>query len=305
MGSRTALCSLILVSGTTSSGQAVVQIYSDKDAVIGYHYSLNSENTNYNSADWYGALSQPGNLGGENNSRSLIHFDLSDFPPGSLIDEATLDLFGRGAVGLGDAASVGNIGANACYLEQITEFWEDNTVTWNTQPSVSPVNAVSLVQSTQLIQDYMNIEITAMVQAMINDPSQAQGILLRVQIEDPTRGLFFCGNAYANPAKRPRLNIKPHGHVSVPTYSRITELHLAPNPVALYDRSRLELPEDFRAGWISIVDPTGRSIQEIPVDDRSPQWLTVQPPALGRFLVILKDRNGVVLGYAVLVGLLE
>jgi hypothetical protein len=67
------ICLLISACVLNVGAQDIVSLYSDKDAVVGYHYMLNSENTNYNYADWFGALSQPGAMGGENHSRSWIY----------------------------------------------------------------------------------------------------------------------------------------------------------------------------------------------------------------------------------------
>jgi|GEM_PF-5526929 len=281
--------------------QGDATLYSDKDAVIGIHPDINSENTNYDYADWYGALSQPGSMGGENNSRALIYFDLGQYPPGTVIDEATMDLFGRGAVGLGDAAAVGNIGANSCWLEHVVQNWSDDAVTWNTQPSVTPMNAVLIPPSTQLIEDYVGLDVTAMVQAMINDPSQAHGFLIRTQIEDPTRGLFFCGNSYTNPDRRPRLNIKADSDISVFEFAQRPGLRLSPNPVLRNQPVHLTLPENMTCGSIKVIDLCGRSIDEIPVRDpqRGVVLSTDLPP--GRYCLLVTDNAGVEINHAELV----
>jgi hypothetical protein len=226
-------CSFLAICvPSISFGQTIDQLSSTQDAVLGYHQGYSSANSNYNSANWFGAMSQPGNLGGENNSRSLIAFDLSAYIPGTIINEATLDLYGRGAVGAGAVASVGNVGNNTCWLERITSPWNDNTVTWNTSPTATSVNAVVLSSSSASSQDYLGVDVTQLVQDMINDPDGSFGFLIRLQIEDPSRGLFFCGRGFSDASKRPRLTIKYDQDISVPEQQAQVMLNARPNPCA-------------------------------------------------------------------------
>lgn len=247
------------------SAQTVEQIYSTKDAVIGYHYGINSADNNYNSADWYGAMSQDGNHGGPNHARSLIHFDLSAYPPGTPIDVATLDLFGRGPVaGTGAAATVGNTGNNVCVIERVTSAWLDYTVTWNTTPSSTAVNAVTLPVSNQTIEDYEGIDVTALVQDMINNPGTSHGFLIRLVVEQPTRSLFFCGNGFADPAKRPRLNVKVNT-IGVAEVEARPNLRLFPNPAPRGGRVSVERDAMNSVASIDLHDGVGRLVATIPL----------------------------------------
>lgn len=276
---------------TIGAAQGVEQIFSTKDAVIGYHYGINSANTNYNSADWYGAMSQPGNHGGPNHARSLIHFDLSDYPPGTPIDDASLDLFGRGAVtGGGAAASVGNIGDNECVIERITALWFDNTVTWNTTPSTTSQDAVSLPVSSATIQDYIGINVTEMVQTMIDNPGTSHGFCIRLVDETPTRGLFFCGNGYIDQTKRPRLNVKVNT-ISVQESSAIPVARMYPNPAQAGGTLVLQATEEIGPGKVQFIGPDGRLAAVLPAGSdttiRLPQDLSA-----GTYMVLWGERDG-------------
>jgi hypothetical protein len=276
-----------------------------QDAVIGYHFQLNAANINYNYADWFGALSQPGSMGGENNSRSLILFDLSSLPPGTVVDEALLDLYGRGPVGLGDAASVGNMGANACWLEQIIEPWEDHTVTWNTQPSTSPMNAVLLPESSQIVEDYIGLDVTSMVQAMINSPGTAHGFALRTQVEAPTRGLFFCGADHSDPSKLPRLRIKFNSIVGVTEKPPISGPLVYPNPVLLGTPFRLLLLDHEEVVTMMIIDSTGRSVFANRLEYTTSEVPVNAALAPGTYQVVVHDRRGAVMRSSAMVVLVE
>jgi hypothetical protein len=147
---------------------------------------------------------------------------------------ASLDLFGRGPVSAtGDATSVGNIGNNQCYLERITNSWQEYTVTWNTKPGLSSTNSVLLPQSQYTIQDYLGIDVTQLVQDMINDPANSFGFSMRLVAEDPTSGLFFCSTDYSDPEKFPVLKVRTCTDIS--STNDIAEqnqtISVYPNPV--------------------------------------------------------------------------
>lgn len=255
-----------------ASAQSVDQLYSNKDAVIGYHYGINSADNNYNSADWYGAMSQDGNHGGPNHARSLIYFDLSAYAPGTPIDDATLDLFGRGPVaGTGAAATVGNTGSTACVIERVTSAWQDNTVTWNTMPSSTTVNSVTLPVSTQTIEDYEGIDVTDMVQDMVNMPGSSHGFLIRLVVEQPTRSLFFCGNGFADATKRPRLNVKVNT-IGIGEHDAPPPVRLVPNPAAPGGQVHMEPMATTTAASLDLHDGVGRLVATIPVIGG---WFTV------------------------------
>lgn len=196
----------VTYSGCTIPTTSILGVLQDGNN--GFHDNFNSANTNYGYADYFGAFSQPGAAGGENAGQSLIQFDLSSYAQGTAISSATLDLFGRGSMGnVGDAFSVGNVGDNECYLERVTGPWQQYVVTWNTKPSLTSTNAILLPQSQYALQDYLGIDVTQLVQDMVNDPANSFGFSIRLVTEDPTRGLFFCSTDYSDPAKFPVLHV--------------------------------------------------------------------------------------------------
>ncbi|MFI5134369.1 MAG: DNRLRE domain-containing protein [Chitinophagales bacterium] len=164
--------------------------YPVSDASIGFQDFTNSANTNYGNADHYSAFSQPGAFGGENAGAGIMKFDLSAIPSSSTITNAYLNLYGKGPFGIGEAASIGNVGSNECYLLRITSDWDENTVTWNTQPTTSTLHQIILPQSTSVSQDYLNIEVTQMIEDYVSDPNSF-GLELKLVTEDTTRALAF------------------------------------------------------------------------------------------------------------------
>jgi PKD repeat protein len=99
-------------------------------------------------------------------------------------------------------------GENESYLQLITEEWDEETVTWNNQPSITTEDQVYLPSSTEPEQDYTNIDVTVLVSKMYNEPENYHGFLLRLITEEYYRCLLFASSDYmVNPELRPKLEI--------------------------------------------------------------------------------------------------
>ncbi|HKR05067.1 MAG TPA: DNRLRE domain-containing protein, partial [Bacteroidia bacterium] len=137
--------------------------------------------------------------------RTLVQFDLSGVPANSVINSANLSLYYNP-----NNSNFNHIqyGPNASYLQRITGSWQENTVTWNNQPVTTTQNQASIPASTGSTQDFTNLDVTALVTDMKNNPSTSFGFLLRMQSETQSyRGLIFASSDYSDPVKRPKLVI--------------------------------------------------------------------------------------------------
>ncbi len=178
------------------------------DVPVGFHDNFNSANQNAGTATYFGCFWQPGASGGLNGGRSLMNFDFSSFSVGTTIASATLDLFGIGPIStVGAATSVGSTGANSSVLTRVTSNWSEMAVTWNTQPTHASVDSIVLPASTSATQNYSGIDVTQLIQDIINNPTNNYGIMLKLANENPTAGLFFCSRDYADSTKWPKLTI--------------------------------------------------------------------------------------------------
>jgi uncharacterized repeat protein (TIGR01451 family) len=204
-----------------ATGQSIVlsPMY-DTDVV--YHDNYNSANNTYATSDNFGAVSQPGASGGENNARALIRFDLSLLPPGTTVTAAYLNMAGRGPYSSGAAGTVGNTGDNVCWIQRITTEWADTTATWNFQPLTTAQNQVTVGPVAAASQD-MSIEVTQLVNDMLADPVNSFGFEMRLLIEDPTRSLVFWSNNAPDPAKRPTLTIYTLSCLGTPTAGGVAQ----------------------------------------------------------------------------------
>ncbi len=177
---------------------------SGKDAIIADCVPCGYDNMNFGAADELAAIAWT-NSGNPSNERGLIQFDLSAIPQSSIIVSAQLSLFHNPNPASGNPGHSQLSGPNDALLQRITSTWDEQTVTWNTQPTITNQNEVTLPASTSSTQDYINIDVTALVQDMVNNPAQSFGFMLREVTETYYRSLLFASSDYPNAALHPQL----------------------------------------------------------------------------------------------------
>jgi gliding motility-associated-like protein len=174
-----------------------------KDAIL--HGLSSQSNVNYGNdpqlpADAWTFSGESGVL------RGIFEFDLSSIPQGCTITNAKLFLYAWTQTnGLGQHSSLS--GPNTVLIQRVTSPWNEGTVTWNTQPSTTVQSQVTLPATTIPTLDYLNINVTALVQDMVNDPQNSHGFMLKLQTEQYYRIMNFCSSDHPDPTKHPSLNI--------------------------------------------------------------------------------------------------
>lgn len=144
------------------------------------------------------------NQGNPSNLRALIDFDFAALPGGVTIQQATLDLYhypspyNTGHSNLSGPAD--------CWLERIVQPWQEHTVTWNTQPATTAVNRLSVAAPVSMTQNY-SLNVTQLVQDIVNDPQNSFGFMLRLQNESYYRSLLFASSDHPAPQIHPRLSV--------------------------------------------------------------------------------------------------
>lgn len=195
---------LSLLTACHLFGQTTLTLTPIKDAAIGFHDGTNGANTNYGTAAQNAAYWIPGTAGPVNGNRALIAFDLTQIPAGASIISAKLNLYAYGPIG----SYAGHTGPdNRAYLQRVTQAWQEYVVTWNTQPTATSANEVMLAATTNPAQDYLNINVTQLVNDMIANPSGSDGFLLKLVNEATTNILAFCSKENPNTSKKPVLEI--------------------------------------------------------------------------------------------------
>jgi len=135
--------------------------------------------------------------------RGLINFDLSPIPAHSKIIDANLHLFTVDNTVNGPGHSTLS-GPNDFILQRITSDWDELSVSWNTQPATTTVNQVLVPSSDSTNQDYV-IDISDLVQDIVNNHMSRFGLMMRLDNESYFRRILFASSDYKDPAKHPKL----------------------------------------------------------------------------------------------------
>ncbi len=139
-------------------------------------------------------------------ARSIIQFDLTSIPANAVITDSKMSLYAYPNPNNGGGVAMYGT-ANTSLLQRITSSWNENTVSWNTQPNTTIQNQVILSQSSSSAQNYLNIDVKNLVQDMINSPSTSFGFMLRLQVEGYYNSMIFASNNYSDINLRPSLKI--------------------------------------------------------------------------------------------------
>lgn len=137
-----------------------------------------------------------------NTARALIEFDLSDIPPQTKITSAKLSLYWISYENLTE-----HTGDNAFSVYRVTEAWDEDSVTWNNQPSTSMANIVDVPKSSLSNQSYTDIDVTDLVQDIIDYPGESFGFMLKLNVEFPYKLVILASSDYSVQSKRPKLEI--------------------------------------------------------------------------------------------------
>jgi TGF-beta propeptide len=173
-----------------------------KDAHVEYHRpDLNASNYPY-------MLAVAWTINGELAlCRSFIEFDLSDIPAGSTIAKARLSLYEYHTELSATSGHYHEYGSNAFVVRQVTAPWREDSITWNTQPTATNERRVIIPQDTISTQDYLNIDVTAIVQSWVNNPGSNYGFMFKLVEEQPYRTVELAFSDCAIAEKRPKLVI--------------------------------------------------------------------------------------------------
>lgn len=163
--------------------------------------------------------------------RGLIYFDIySAIPANAVITSATLSLYHH--------TSVSNIGhstlsgSNESWLRRITIPWNETTVTWNNQPSYTTQNQVYLPATTNDTMDYPNIDVTNLINDILNNPTSSYGIIFMQNTEQYYRSMLFASSNAPEINKRPKLEICYHLNSNIPenNLNDYNAISIYPNP---------------------------------------------------------------------------
>ena len=146
--------------------------------------------------------------------RSLLRFDsLSRIPSNATVSFAQLRLFGSDDLDGNSCFPNAPHHAdcpNTTFIQRVTSAWNEQTVTWNTQPTATTANQIIISQTTsQFNWNFTDnsANLLQMVQFWVQNPAQNFGFMMRLETEAVYRGLAFASSDHPNPALHPELTV--------------------------------------------------------------------------------------------------
>lgn len=139
--------------------------------------------------------------------RTLMTIDLGAIPEGVTITAASLSLYAddQSALGWYGQPTVGD--HNGGRIKRIVEAWDANTADWKNKPATTAANSVNIVKSSSDDQDYLNLDITGIIQDMYSAGNN-YGILIRMKDESNFyKSLIFGSPLNAHDDFRPVLTV--------------------------------------------------------------------------------------------------
>jgi hypothetical protein len=145
-------------------------------------------------------------------NRSLIFFNLDTLPKSAIIKKVSLQLFYDLPIPFSntyptDVYPSAGIAWYGGVLQQIVEPWEENKVTWNTQPKTIETNQVLIPPFIRNV-NFIEVDVTRLFVSPEANPLPNHGMLFRLWPTDKFPGFRFASSDYAEPKMRPRLTIQ-------------------------------------------------------------------------------------------------
>jgi hypothetical protein len=190
--------------------------------------------------------------------RSLLQFDLPVLGEGEVLHEATLSLY----------ASTGSIhpahlGLNEGMLLRIAEPWNADEVTWENQPEAVTSGAVFLPRADDPFQNFIDLDVTVALRAMLDEgPSAQHGLLVQLQSESVFRSLNFASADHPDSTLHPVLTLVISRPVSTALTAVDQEIafHAGPNPLDASLQLAFSLPRSAELE-LEVFDASGRLLE--------------------------------------------
>lgn len=151
----------------------------------------------------------------EHGTRSLIKFDLNSVMlMAGQVKSATLNLFALNALSAFENPTPDL--PVTTDLRQVTEDWNEQTVTWDSRPDVAASPAASVVQTG--VDQWVTFDITDLVKLWLADPSSNHGVQISQRdvvdfavpnARDRYAASLYASSAFADASQRPFVEVAP------------------------------------------------------------------------------------------------
>ncbi|MEZ5034370.1 MAG: DNRLRE domain-containing protein [Chitinophagaceae bacterium] len=137
------------------------------------------------------------------NIRGAFKFDLSAIPAGATIISAKLSLYSNPTPINGDLTNANSGSNNAMYISRITSDWNGLTSSWQTQPTLSSTDRISIAHTNLSVLDLVDVDVTGMVATMHS--TNNYGFMISLQNEVAYNIRQFYSSNHSEITKRPKL----------------------------------------------------------------------------------------------------
>ena len=144
------------------------------------------------------------NSGNEVDVRSIFTFNFEKLPSDINLLYSSLSLYSFNSPAVGHHE---NLVSNAAWLERVIEPWEEYEVTWNNQPMTTSQNRIELVEIPFDLRDLININVTDIVNDMIEDNKSMYGFLFRQKTEEVYSRMLFASGDHPDHSLNPKLEV--------------------------------------------------------------------------------------------------
>ncbi len=240
--------------------------------------------TNYGTANEFVALAWT-NSGTTVICRSIVEFDLSSIPPNAIINSATLYLYHNPSSANTSAQHQSLTGSNASVIQRIITAWDEMTVNFNNQPSTTTQNEVLIPQTTSATQDFI-IDVSAMVQDMVDNPSTAHGFMFKLQTEDIYRSVICSSSDDPDPSNHPKLEVVYTDVTGIeePVKSNIL---ISPNPASDFVTLNGQINSTYK-----IYDLTGKVVLKSNSNSAT-HTINIADLKNGAYIIRISTENGI------------
>lgn len=222
--------------------------------------------------------------------RNLLWFDLWVIPEHNEINYAGLSFYSHHSPSNGSHSSLS--GSNESILKCVVSEWDENNVTWETQPPAIDDNEVILAESQSTFENYLNIDVTGMVRDMIDyENNVIHGFLLKLVTEEYYRSMIFASSDHADTTLHPKLVVCYSLETSVNPINNEPQLSVYPNPA--YENVKIEVVNNQDA-TLRIFDARGRLVYQ-KVDINKLESVNVSNLGSGIFTIQIISKENILI----------
>lgn len=162
--------------------------------------------------------------------RTLMEFDLSQIPQNAEICYAHLSLFANSTASSQYNSSLS--GPNISLIRRVISPWEEDLVTWDSEPATTTVNQVTIPESEEDYEDVLDIDVTELVKDIVADPANSFGFEFRLEVEEHYRRRVFAMSDFEDPTHYPKLEVCYTVEVGIEDNIAAKNVHVYPNPAS-------------------------------------------------------------------------